>query len=156
MKQILEKSTWLTIIAVFASLLASVAAYVMGVLRTISLIGDVIAGKPVAAELIALIELTDIFLIATTLLIFALALYELFIGKLDLPEWLIVHHFTELKDKISAVIVLVMAVSFLKILLDGKYPAADILAFGIGIGAVITALGLFARLNKKPDDKKAE
>jgi uncharacterized membrane protein YqhA len=147
MKTLLEQSKYLTLIAVIACLVASVAAYGVGVWRTVEVVAGFLTNfRGVTYAIVAFIELTDIFLIATSLLIFAVALYELFIGELNLPDWLVVHHFTDLKDKLSGVVVLVMAVSFLKFLLDSKNSASDIFAFGMGTAAVIIALGIYSRL----------
>jgi uncharacterized membrane protein YqhA len=151
MKFILEKSLYLALIAVLACLVASLAAFGVGVARTYNVIFELLTkGKSVTSSIVAFIEIVDIFLIASSLVIFAVSLYELFIGELNLPEWLVVHKFTELKDKLASVVVLVMAVSFLKYLLDSNNSASDILAFGIGAGAVILALGLYSRLDDKP------
>ncbi|MBX3084598.1 MAG: YqhA family protein [Anaerolineae bacterium] len=150
MKTLLEKTKYLTLLAVFPSLIAALAAYLLGIVRTVNLITDLLgAFKGASYTIVALIEIADIFLIATSLLIFALSIYELFIGELDLPEWLVIHKFTELKDKLSSVVVLVMAISVLKYMLDSQKSPQDILAFGLGAGSVIVALGVYARLAEK-------
>lgn len=150
MKTLLEKTKYLTLLAVFPSLIAALAAYLLGIVRTVNLITDLLgAFKGASYTIVALIEIADIFLIATSLLIFALSIYELFIGELDLPEWLVIHKFTELKDKLSSVVVLVMAISVLKYMLDSQKSPQDMLAFGLGAGSVIVALGVYARLAEK-------
>jgi uncharacterized membrane protein YqhA len=152
MKALLSQTKYLTLLAVFPCIVAALAAYLLGIVRTIALIGDMVAASKSASYMVAaLIELTDIFLIATSLLIFGLSIYELFIGELDLPDWLVVHKFTELKDKLSSVVVLVIAVSFLKYLLDGQKSPQDMLALGIGSGSVIIGLGVYTRLAEKND-----
>ena len=151
MKALLESTKYLTLLAVFPCIVAALAAYILGVVRTVNLITDMVgAFKGASYTIVALIEITDIFLIATSLLIFGLSIYELFIGELDLPPWLVVHKFTELKAKLSSVVVLVMAVSFLKYLLDSQKSPQDILSFGLGASSVIVALGIYTRLAEKP------
>lgn len=96
---------------------------------------------------VELIEIVDSFLIATALLIFSVSLYELFIGKLDLPEWALAHDLHELKTKLSSMVVLVMAVKFLEKLLDVK-DAASLLQIGAAItlmSAVLIAFGYFGK-----------
>ena len=150
MKALLESTKYLTLLAVFPCLVAAIAAYGLGVVRTVNMITDMIgAFKGASYVIVALIEIADIFLIATSLLIFALSIYELFIGELNLPAWLVVHKFSELKEKLSSVVVLVMAVSFLKYLLDSQKSAQEILSFGLGAGSVIVALGIYTRLAEK-------
>lgn len=75
MKELIEKSKYLILIAVFSSLIASAAGFVWGFIKTLSIILYFIQsyGKdPFAA--IALIEIMDIFLIATVLFIFAMGI----------------------------------------------------------------------------------
>ena len=52
----------------------------------------------------------DTFLIATGLLVFSVSLYELALGELNLPDWMLAHNLHELKSKLSSIIILVMAV----------------------------------------------
>jgi uncharacterized membrane protein YqhA len=47
-------------------------------------------------------------------------MYELFINKLALPDWMLAHNLHELKSKLGGVIVLVMVVKFLSTWLSGK------------------------------------
>jgi uncharacterized membrane protein YqhA len=89
----------------------------------------------------------DSFLIATAILIFAVSLYELFIGPLELPGWMLAHNLYELKAKLSSMIVLVMGVKFLEKLLESK-DANDLLRTGIAtalMSAVLIAFGYFGK-----------
>jgi len=115
MKSILERSRYLALIGIISLLVASFAAFIWGTIKTVftTLLVIQTLGKD-STITIELIELIDIFLIATTILIFAASLYELFIGKLDMPEWMLAHDLYELKSKLSSMIVLVMAVKFLQ------------------------------------------
>jgi len=148
MKFILEKSKYLALIGVLALLLAAIAAFAWGTLKTVDTISLVIRSlgrdKAITVELI---EIVDSFLIATALLIFTVSLYELFIDKLDLPEWMLAHNLYELKTKLSSVIVLVMAVKFLEKLLEVK-DAASLLQIGAAtalMSAVLIAFGYFGK-----------
>ena len=115
MKTILEKSRFLASIGVISMLIAALAAFSWGTLKTVNTTLLVIqsAGKD-ASITVDLIEIVDSFLIATAILIFATSLYELFIGTLELPEWMLAHNLHDLKTKLSSIIVLVMAVKFLE------------------------------------------
>ena len=150
MKYILEKSKYLALIGVVALLLAAVAAFLWGTFKTVDTISLVISSmgrdKAITVELI---EIVDSFLVATAVLIFATSLYELFIGKLDLPDWMLAHDLYDLKTKLSSMIVLVMAVKFLEKLLDVK-NANDLLQVGIAtalMSAVLIAFGHFGKNN---------
>ena len=146
MKTIIERSRYLAIIGVISLLLASFTAFIWGAIKTVSTTLTVIQtlGKG-AVITIQLIEILDSFLIATAILMFAASLYELFLGKLDMPEWMLAHDLYELKTKLSSMIVLVMAVKFLQKLLEVK-DTQDLLRTGIAIAlvsAVLIAFGVF-------------
>ncbi len=148
LKTILEKSKYLAIIGVISLLIASLAAFVWGTLKTVTATLLVIqsAGRD-AGITIELIEVVDSFLIATAILIFATSLYELFIGTLELPGWMLAHDLYELKSKLSSMIVLVMAVKFLEKLLELK-DAEALLQTGIAtalVSAVLIAFGYFGK-----------
>ncbi len=91
MRILVEKSKYLILIAVASTLVASTAAFLWGAIKTVKVLIAIltpIGGDPTAA--IALVELMDTFLIATVLFIFAMGMYELFIGSISLPEWLVI------------------------------------------------------------------
>jgi uncharacterized membrane protein YqhA len=149
MKAILERSKYLALIGVIALLLATVAAFIWGTLKTVDVISLIWTSmgrdKAITVELI---EIVDSFLIATALLIFATSLYELFIAKLDLPEWMLAHNLYELKAKLSSMVVLVMAVKFLEKLLDVKDPAG-LMQIGIAVALISSVLIAFGYFGKK-------
>ena len=148
MKYVLERSKYLALIGVIALLFAAIAAFVWGTLKTVDTISLVLSSlgrdKAITVELI---EIVDSFLIATALLIFSVSLYELFIDKLELPDWMLAHNLYDLKTKLSSMIVLVMAVKFLEKLLDVKDPSA-LLQIGAAtalMSAVLIAFGYFGK-----------
>lgn len=146
MKTILEKSRYLAIIGVVSLLIAAVTAFAWGLIKTINTIALVVtsAGRD-AAIIIEFIKIVDGFLIATAILIFAVSLYELFIGPLELPDWMLANSLHELKTKLSSMIVLVMAVKFLEKLLELK-DANNLLQMAAAIAlisAVLIAFGYF-------------
>ncbi len=96
------------------------------------------------------VEIADIFLVVASLLILSVSLYELFIGELNVPGWMVVRSLGELKDKLANVVVLVSAVSFLKYLLDEKNRPHDIMRIGFAVAAVALALGVYSRLSSRP------
>lgn len=149
MEKILEKSKNLILIATISSLIASFAAFAWGAFKTVMVILNLFVshGKdPVAA--IALIELMDTFLIATALFIFSVGMYELFIKDINLPEWLVIHNLHDLKAKLGSVIILVMAVTFLKHLVEWNDPQGT-LFYGIAIALVSASLIAFSLFGGK-------
>jgi len=149
MKYILERSRYLTLIGILSLLIASFTAFAWGTIKTVTTTLLVIRTLGADSSItIELIEIIDIFLISTTILIFAASLYELFIGKLDLPEWMLAHNLYELKNKLSSMIVLVMAVKFLQKLIDIK-DGTELLQRGIAVAVVSAALIAFGYFGKK-------
>ncbi len=148
MKSILEKSRYLSLVGVISLLLAAVAAFAWGTLKTVTTVVLVIQSMGKEASItVEFIEIVDAFLIATAILIFSVSLYELFIGKLDLPEWMLAHNLYELKSKLSSMIVLVMGVKFLQRLLEVK-NTDDLLKTGIAtalMSAMLIAFGYFGK-----------
>jgi uncharacterized protein (TIGR00645 family) len=149
MQALIGKTRYLALIAVVGALIASVAAYIAGFINTIQVVIGLFTSALTDEEVnISFIELMDTFLIATALLIFAVGLYELFVGDLNMPEWLVIHDFNGLKVKLSGVIILVLAVTFLKHLVKWEDPQGT-LFFGLATAVVAGMLILFNRSEHK-------
>ncbi len=149
LKRILEGSRYLVLLGVFSSLAAALATFLWGLAKTVAVITDLVRTRGSdPLSVVRLIELMDKFLIAVGLYIFAVGLYELFVGKLDLPEWLEVHDLHDIKSRLSHVLLLVMAVTFLEHLVAWKEPLAT-LQFAVSITLVMGALIAFNRVVEK-------
>jgi uncharacterized membrane protein YqhA len=150
MKSILERSRYLALAGVISLLIAAITAFIWGSLKTADAILMVFRSVGQDPSItIKLIEIVDSFLIATAILIFAVSLYELFIGALNLPKWMLAQNLYELKGKLSSMVVLVMGVKFLEKVLDVKDPTV-LLSTGISIAlvsAVLIAFGYFGKKN---------
>ena len=81
----------------------------------------------------------DVFLLSMVLYIFALGLYELFIGKLNVPPWLSIESVDQLKAKLASVVILFVAIAYVKLLVEWKNPV-DTLLFGAAAGILIAVL----------------
>jgi len=149
MDRFFEKSKYLIFIAVVSALLASMFAFLLGVVKTGFVFVELITtyGKdPIIAA--HLVEIMDTFLIAIALLVFSVGIYELFIEDLSLPEWLVIHNLHDLKAKLGSIIILVMAVTFLKHLVEWRDPQGTYY-FGISVAVVSAALIAFSHFGKK-------
>ncbi|RAL69003.1 hypothetical protein C1G87_1490 [Dehalococcoides mccartyi] len=114
-------------------LLASLMVFSLGIMKAVKILGGFLSNfAEESVDLIPFIELMDIFLIATVLLIFALGIYELFIGKLSLPEWLIIRNLHDLKVKLSSLVIMVMGIIFLKHLVEWQDPQYILFRLGYG------------------------
>ena len=149
MGRLLEKTRYLAFVGIISLLLASVAAFGWGAVKTFNAIMLIIMSYGKDSYIaVSLIELVDNFLIAIALLIFSVSMYELFVGKLDLPDWMLAHNLHELKTKLSSVVVLVMAVKFLEHLVEWKNPS-DSLFFAIAVSVVAATLIAFSYFGEK-------
>ena len=149
MGKLLEKTRYLAFVGIISLLLASVAAFGWGAVKAFNATTLIVTsyGKDTCIA-VSLIELVDSFLIAIALLIFSVSMYELFVGKLDLPDWMLAHNLHELKTKLSSVIVLVMAVKFLEYLVEWK-NSIDLLFFAIAVSVVAATLIAFSYFGKQ-------
>lgn len=138
----------MVILAVIGALLAATTLIVYGLLETVQLIANTIQTGEVTrkiAKALALefIEIIDLFLLGTVFYIVAIGLYELFISTdVKLPEWLTINNLDDLKNKLIAVVIVVLGVLFLGQVVswDGQ---TDLLGYGAAIALVIAALSYF-------------
>jgi uncharacterized membrane protein YqhA len=121
----------------------------MGIVRIITGGASVLRSGdygPKAAKIMALavIEIIDLFLVATVAYITAVGLYRLFISntRIELPARLKINSLKDLEDKIIGVVVAALAVAFLGQAAGSDEPAA-LLNYGGGIALVIAALAFF-------------
>ena len=138
---------------VLSSFLFSLVLFVGGTVRTVAVIWEALPklaeAKTGKALLIAAIEQTDNLLIATALLIISLGLQTLFVGRvINVPAWLHIESFDDLKQKLLGIVVVALAVKFFSVAVDweagGDTPSADILSFGLGVGAVMLVIGVYS------------
>jgi uncharacterized membrane protein YqhA len=93
----------------------------------------------------------DLFLIGATLLISAIGFYELFIGDIRvggiarMPPWLEMHDLNDLKGRVLAMVVMVLAVTFVELAVDAE-SGLKTLEIGGGVAVVIIAVTAFLRL----------
>ena len=149
MKWLIEKSIYLPIVGIFGMLLGAVAALFLGAVKTFQVLQTAFTKFDEAEPtLYILFEALDCFLIATALIVIAVALYELFISGLEVPDWMLVRDLTELKAKFTFVIIPVMAVKFVQLLLKHE-NSADTFYYGAAIALVIIALSAFVMVSIK-------
>ena len=93
----------------------------------------------------------DTFLIGATLIIAAFGLYELFVARispaslrLPLPHWLEMTDLNDLKARVISMIILVVAVSFVDVLLE-LGTGLNILYLGAGVAIFVIALTVYLR-----------
>src|SRR3972149_11632722 len=139
LKTILENAKYTVILAVLSSLAASVSLFIWASIKMFVTLYHMFVDmvSPEASGTTAhAVAILDSFILAVILYIFAIALYELFIGELKLPEWLVIKDLDDLKKKLSSVIALMLAVTFLEHLAEWE-DAQGTLMFAVAIAVVI-------------------
>lgn len=135
---------------VLSSFLFSLVLFVNGTVRTIVVIWEALPHfadeKTGKSLLIAAIEQTDNLLIATALLIISLGLQSLFVGRVsNLPAWLHIRTFDDLKQKLLGIVVVALAVKFFSVAIKWESGNSQpILLFGLGVAAVMLAIGAYS------------
>jgi uncharacterized membrane protein YqhA len=142
LKKLLERSELVIIIPVITLFLSAIVFGVYGAYLTIET-GIKFFTTPEQREVVELVSkflsVIDMFLLAMVLYLFALGLYELFIGKLNVPPWLSIESVDELKAKLASVVILFVAIAYVKLLVDWKNPVETLL-FGAATGILIAVL----------------
>ncbi len=130
-------------IGVLSSFLFSLALYIFGTVQTVRELWRALPsiGQPEATRklLISAIEQTDVLLVATALLIISVGLQALFVQRLDdLPGWLHIRTFDDLKNKLLGIVIVALIVEFFKAALkwDGT---SNILTLALALAVVILA-----------------
>ena len=154
LKFCLERGKYVILLAVVSTFLASVATFIWGTVRMITNVVSLIAGLIThegGHSGVQMIASLDSLLLAIVLYIFSVAIYELFFGKINVPDWLVIENLDGLKEKLASVIILILAVTFLEHLVEWK-DAKETLMFGISIAAVLIALVFYMQHKKGEKD----
>ena len=148
LKSMLHASRFLVLAAVLGALAGAAALFVYGLIDTFVVIAKTIQTghiSTVGAKQLMLyfIEVFDLFLLGTVMLIMALSLYELFFDSdLKLPARLDIRTFEDLKSNLVTVVIVVMAVTFLGQIFSWS-GEAGIFGFGVVVALVIAALNFY-------------
>ena len=141
MARLIGNLRYLVIVAVIGIALQAVATFGWAAWITGDFIVDLLSSSAWREDetVVELLQVLDLYLIGTVLIITAIGLYELFIGAVQLPEWLVIRSLSDLKTKIVEVIVLVIGIKFVEKLVTAKEPI-DVLWYGLGSATVMAVL----------------
>lgn len=149
LRRMMSSSRYVIFVAIFGTLLASIALIVYEAFVVAETVFDVLREgylvSPKAGKILAVgvIEALDVFLIAIVAYIIALGLYALFVDDtLPLPQWLKIHDLEDLKEHLLSVIVAVLAVLFLREAV-ARSGDLDLLQLAIAFAIMIAALTIF-------------
>jgi len=141
--KVLGPSRFLAIVAVVGLFATSIATFGWSVARTVLFIDDLFAGKWRSDDqVVSLLKTIDTYLLALVQFIIVVGLYELFVGELDVPEWLKIQSLDDLKGPIIDILVVFVAVKAIEGLLKQKDPL-DALTFVGAAASLILVLTVF-------------
>lgn len=144
MKAIIENTKYITLVAVIALMLSAVGAFIWGALKTYNALALIVASRGKDPEISAyMIQVIDAFLVALAIYIFALSIYVLFIGPVNMPDGMLAHNYHELKVRLGGLIILVAAVYFVEKVIEGG-EGLQLLYTGAAITLVSAALVAFS------------
>ena len=157
MEWLVEKSRYLPLIGIFSMLVGSIAAFFVGAVKTFHVLQTAVTQYTEAEPtLYVLFEALDCFLVGTGLIVIAVGLYELFIGGLEVPDWMLVKSLDELKAKFVFVIIPVMAAKFVQKILKQETSALETLYFGGAIALITLSLSAFVLVSIKEKEVDKE
>lgn len=147
MKTLIEKSKYLSLIAVICLLITFVLSLFWGISQAINTWMKIILSVGQSPDItVSILKLIDVFLMVIFLYILAVSIYKLFVSDVELPTSLVAGNIAELKAKLSSVIVLVMAVHFVEILFEDGIGGLQKVWYAIATALVIGVLIAFSYL----------
>jgi len=153
MKKLFAIVRYLSLAPVLTLLVTFALALWVGVLKSVSLWTSVVTGQNRnGSAMLELIQIVDVFLIATVVYLLATSIYNLFIGDPGTSPKLVAHDLTELKTKLSSILVLVLAVHFVEIIFEGHTSPLDTLWLALAstaVGGVLIAFSWFSHSEGK-------
>ena len=127
---------------------------VQGSVEMVAVVIESVSDKTSLKDVIVdVLTAIDAILLGTVLLVIGFGLYELFIDtNIQVPPWLRVEDLDDLKSKLIGVVVAIIAVVFVGIFVDSN-RASDVISYGVGAGALVVGLAIFAFATKKNNGK---
>lgn len=156
MRKILGLTRYAVIVPSIASIIGALLLMAQGSISIMMVIVDAVLYNAYLKDTIVdVLTAVDAILLGTVLLVIGYGLYELFVDtRLEVPTWLQVRDLDDLKSKLIGVVVAIIAVVFVGVFVDTN-RAADVVAYGVGAGALVAGLALFALATRKEDKSKS-
>jgi uncharacterized membrane protein YqhA len=150
MRKMLGLTRYAVVVPALASIIGALLLMAQGSIAMIFVVIDAISqGTSLKDSIVEVLTAIDAILLGTVLLVIGYGLYELFIDtEIKVPEWLQVNDLDDLKSKLIGVVVAIIAVVFVGVFVDSN-RAGDVVSYGLGAGALVLALAVFAYATKK-------
>lgn len=155
MRKIVGLTRYAVFVPALASMLGALLLMAQGSIEMVLVIFKAVIGDYSLKEtIVEVLTAVDAILLGTVLLVIGYGLYELFIDtEIKVPLWLQVNDLDDLKSKLIGVVVAIIAVVFVGVFVDTN-RAAEVVSYGLGAGALVAGLAIFAFATKKPEKQK--
>jgi uncharacterized membrane protein YqhA len=152
MRKLLGLTRYAVIVPALAAIIGALLLMAQGSIEMIEVAFDAITkDSPLKEMIVEVLTAVDAILLGTVLLVIGYGLYELFIdADIDVPAWLRVENLDDLKSKLIGVVVAIIAVVFVGVFVDSN-RAGDVISYGVGAGALVVGLAIFAWATGKGD-----
>jgi uncharacterized membrane protein YqhA len=154
MKKFMSVTRYAVFVPALASIVGALLLMAQGSYAMVmAVIDSVTENYGLKATIVEVLTAVDAILLGTVLLVIGYGLYELFIdAELDVPLWLRVNNLDDLKSKLIGVVVAIIAVVFVGVFVDSN-RTQDVIAYGVGAGALVAGLAIFAYATRKDASK---
>jgi len=152
MKKLIGLTRFVVFVPAIASIVGAILLMGQGSLAILQVVFDALSNELGLKEtIVEVLTAIDAILLGTVLLVIGYGLYELFIdAEIEVPLWLRVRDLDDLKSKLIGVVVAILAVVFVGVFVDSN-RSEDVISYGVGAGALVVGLAIFAFATKKAD-----
>ncbi|NCV95942.1 MAG: YqhA family protein [Actinobacteria bacterium] len=152
MKRVLGLTRYVVFVPAIASIIGAILLMGQGSLEILKVVyGAVSSEFGLKETIVEVLTAVDAILLGTVLLVIGYGLYELFIdAEIEVPLWLRVRNLDDLKSKLIGVVVAILAVVFVGVFVDSN-RSEDVISYGVGAGALVVGLAIFAFATKKSE-----
>ncbi len=156
MRKILGLTRYAVVVPAIASMVGALLLMAQGSIAIVSVVVEAVFNNSyLKVTIVDVLTAVDAILLGTVLLVIGYGLYELFVDDLiEVPNWLQVKDLDDLKSKLIGVVVAIISVVFVGVFVDAN-RADEVLAYGLGAGALVAGLALFAYATRKPSKEVA-
>lgn len=155
MRKVLGLTRYAVIVPAIASIIGALLLMAQGSIEIVKVVIDAVINQAYLKNtIVGVLTAVDAILLGTVLLVIGYGLYELFIdADLEVPAWLQVKDLDDLKSKLIGVVVAIIAVVFVGVFVDAN-RASEVASYGLGAGALVIGLAVFAFATKKDSVKE--
>jgi uncharacterized membrane protein YqhA len=155
MRRILGLTRYTVFVPALAAIIGALLLMAQGSISMVMVVIDAVANQTSLKDTIVdVLTAVDAILLGTVLLVIGYGLYELFVDtEIEVPLWLQVKNLDDLKSKLIGVVVAIIAVVFVGVFVDSN-RAQEVVSYGLGAGALVAGLALFALATSKDKSDK--